>query len=1151
MKILNLYFKNINSLEGESRIHFDRAPIVGCGVFAITGPNGSGKSSILDVITLGLYGETYRFDRPAEFVMTKSKAESLAEVEFEVGDNKYRSSWHVIRRNENSAADFLPPEMKLIQLNGSEQVIADGIQQVREKIVELTGMDFHSFTKSMVLPQGDFAAFLNALESERMDVLEKISGTDIYEGHRKEAKDNHLEATTQLQQLEQDLNAIPVLDPLAKEASEHDLADFKEQLAELDQEQNTVELQLNWLQSLSDLNNQSEALEKQHEQEKSELVENQKILEQIESTPSVSGIADEIVTLDSKTEETLQSKKALDSFRSELESLQNQLKTQNFDEKAPVSTKTPSQQKSSIDELKVKLIELNADLPREKENLQLLDQQIEEKKLTLSTINNWLIEHEKDKKLVESFPEIEKLKVPRVELTELSKKQKDYSKWSKNKTASIKKKKADTHTISQKITDSKNKVKENEDALGLISDGRSIEELHDLRTEQKQRVDDFTELLSLAGVNTKLGKKSFFGQLFVPKGADKEVTELTKEADHLQLVIGKEQNIVKTLKAAIKNELLLQKMQADREHLVDGKPCFLCGALNHPYKKHPPAVSNSKQVLAEQQKKIKRLKAEASSLTKQISAAEVQAVKDGKKDNQLTLVRSQWRSLANKLNSGSIDMDNLSLMKGLLKKEKLELSNITKILKNYSKQQNRVAKSKSSIEAHEVTFKRVSAEAEVLSTEWNDRPQESIEIDQIYAQSQAQEKTLSEQLVDQLKVFGEEIPAKGKEDALFETLNYRRKEYQNQLAHQQPLPDEIKALEAKLKDCESTIEKLDQETKQYTEAMQQEELVGLHLSLVEKQKLIAEKEVIFSQQEKEVSSLKQDVLEKSKTIFIESENTPTDLNTLKETVALVKRQPEVQQKQASLNESIGNFSNKIDAIQLQIETEKAKQLTTFSEQELLEQKKTLQEKLDITQQEVDSLQRKLVKQDDLHEKYQATLTNVENQKAIVEETEAEVKFVSDENALEFRHKVQQSLIDKLLSHANRVLEKISGRYYLRKVESEHGLALEIEDTKQKNVRRLPKTLSGGESFVVSLSLALGLADIASNGHAIDTLFLDEGFGNLDEESLYLVMTTLEGLKIQGKLVGVISHVEGVRKRIKTQIEMIKQPNGFSALKVTS
>ena len=111
--------------------------------------------------------------------------------------------------------------------------------------------------------------------------------------------------------------------------------------------------------------------------------------------------------------------------------------------------------------------------------------------------------------------------------------------------------------------------------------------------------------------------------------------------------------------------------------------------------------------------------------------------------------------------------------------------------------------------------------------------------------------------------------------------------------------------------------------------------------------------------------------------------------------------------------------------------------------------------------------------------------------------------------------------------------------------------MEIEDTKQHNVRRLPKTLSGGESFIVSLALALALAEMANNGHAVDSLFLDEGFGNLDAESLYLAMTTLESLKTHGKLVGVISHVEGVSKRIKTQIEMIKMPNGFSALKAVS
>jgi exonuclease SbcC len=143
------------------------------------------------------------------------------------------------------------------------------------------------------------------------------------------------------------------------------------------------------------------------------------------------------------------------------------------------------------------------------------------------------------------------------------------------------------------------------------------------------------------------------------------------------------------------------------------------------------------------------------------------------------------------------------------------------------------------------------------------------------------------------------------------------------------------------------------------------------------------------------------------------------------------------------------------------------------------------------------------------------------------------------------------MVDKLLSQTNQILEKLSGRYYVRSTDSELGLALEIEDTKQKNLRRLPQTLSGGESFVVSLALALGLAEIANNGKAIDSLFLDEGFGNLDADALYMAMSTLESLKTHGKIVGVISHVEGVKKRIKTQIELVKKPNGLSELKMVA
>jgi exonuclease SbcC len=153
--------------------------------------------------------------------------------------------------------------------------------------------------------------------------------------------------------------------------------------------------------------------------------------------------------------------------------------------------------------------------------------------------------------------------------------------------------------------------------------------------------------------------------------------------------------------------------------------------------------------------------------------------------------------------------------------------------------------------------------------------------------------------------------------------------------------------------------------------------------------------------------------------------------------------------------------------------------------------------------------------------------------------------------MDFRRRVQKRVADQLLSQTNAVLEKVSGRYYLRQMPSEQGLALEIEDTYQGNVHRLPKTLSGGESFVVSLALALGLSELANNGKSVDSLFLDEGFGNLDAETLYTVISTLEGLQTHGKTVGVISHVEGVQKRFKAQLQVVKKPNGMGMLKQAS
>jgi len=134
----------------------------------------------------------------------------------------------------------------------------------------------------------------------------------------------------------------------------------------------------------------------------------------------------------------------------------------------------------------------------------------------------------------------------------------------------------------------------------------------------------------------------------------------------------------------------------------------------------------------------------------------------------------------------------------------------------------------------------------------------------------------------------------------------------------------------------------------------------------------------------------------------------------------------------------------------------------------------------------------------------------------------------------------------MVSHANRQLEKMIDRYLLIRVKNE-PLELNVIDNYQAGEIRSTKNLSGGESFVVSLTLALGLSKMASRKVRVDSLFLDEGFGTLDEESLDTALETLASLQQDGKLIGIISHVSALKERIATQIAVIPVSGGRSSL----
>ncbi len=160
------------------------------------------------------------------------------------------------------------------------------------------------------------------------------------------------------------------------------------------------------------------------------------------------------------------------------------------------------------------------------------------------------------------------------------------------------------------------------------------------------------------------------------------------------------------------------------------------------------------------------------------------------------------------------------------------------------------------------------------------------------------------------------------------------------------------------------------------------------------------------------------------------------------------------------------------------------------------------------------------------------------------------ELIGSHDGSKFRRYAQSISLDILGRHANRHLAKLSDRYLICRDEEE-ALNLQIEDLHQAGVRRPMASLSGGESFLVSLALALGLSDLAGRTVRIDSLFVDEGFGTLDPETLEVAISALESLRQDHKTVGVISHVALLKERIATQIVVEKDSGGISRVRVVS
>jgi exonuclease SbcC len=1145
MKIRKIKFKNINSLAGENKIDFDQPPFTDTGVFAITGPNGSGKTSILDAITLGLYGETFRFDRPAEQVMTKNTSECYAEVDFSLGEDVYRSGWYVSRKDGQADDAFLTPEMTLSRLNGSEEVLEQGLQKVIPKISAITGMNFHRFTQSIVLAQGQFAAFLNALDSERLDILEKIISQDIYTDYKQEIQINTKQAQIDLAKLDQDISALAIMTPEQQEAGEHDFEDFEDQLAELENEKSSVQEQQNQITRQAALQTQIATLKTAEQQALSFVKQQQSDLETIAASSDVLVFKEEVSAIDQGTQDINQHKRTLQAFRSELTQLQSKVTASGAaDEQAlPLQDKTAAQQRQTIERLANKQEQLHLEEQSETSLIQSLERQVAEKKAVNSNTFTWLEEHGKEKLLVDDFPQLDRLKQLRAELATLKTKHASFAKWQKSKTDAINNNQSQLDKLTGQEKSLASNLQIHQKELESLAQGGSSEDIQLLYSQVAERVKDFKELYDLASANHKLGKDKFswFG---LSTENEPDLDELKRQLQEVTQKTAQEKQVQTDLERAVRFQSLLKVMEKYRHELLDGEPCPLCGADHHPYLTREPIPKDPRQELSEQRLKVKQLHAQSTRITKQITTVEDKQQKEKEKQVGIKKTRAQWLMLSNRVHRASenLDISDIRQLSSLLKTEQAEFAEVTALQNKYQYHENKITELKQQIVQQKSITENLQSEKEQLDSDWKNRPQELIDIKDLLSKCQLEEKQLTDKILVQLDSIGEKMPAFGKEDLISEKLKLRRQNYQDYASRRDNLQQELDRLTARAHASQQKIEDCQQQRQAIAERLGNEETTGLHLALIEKQQQIVDKEQLIAKTEQEINNQLQLLMQKL------SNTSYPGIAEVRNRLKLIQNQASIEQQLTTKQNEIEKTSQDIANSQTQLEAEQAMEKTELSAQEITIKLRQVDEKIDISNQEIKHLQQKFEAQDQLQEQYTQLQQQRTAQQKINQACDKEAQLLLAENGNIFRRQVQKKMAGLLLQQANQILEKINGRYYVRQCECEHGIALEIEDTKQSSVRK-PESLSGGESFVVSLSLALGLSELANNGKAVDSLFIDEGFGTLDPNTLSSVVSTLEDLQTHGKTVGVISHVEAVRKRFKTQIVAVKKPDGLSELKI--
>ncbi len=557
-----------------------------------------------------------------------------------------------------------------------------------------------------------------------------------------------------------------------------------------------------------------------------------------------------------------------------------------------------------------------------------------------------------------------------------------------------------------------------------------------------------------------------------------------------------------------KRILDLEHLEQFRETLSDDHPCPVCGSLEHPYSEQtPPSQDETKLAIQSLEKRL----ASISELSKSFTELNLD------KERQLSLV-NQRESKIKALKQ------QLSEKQDALKKELAGGQATEKQSQDYQEQLSLKIGNFTKQEVHIDSIDSLFMELSEQSKSWKIHSEASGQFKEnkatLTTTREAEKKALSD-----LQARMQEIEENGKKSvAKLNTYTESLK----LLIGESSIEELKSAHEAKLKLSEDAAEK-------------QNKLREEHKAKVNSLKT---QQVDITKRLTQLESLLKEQLGKFKAA-LESNNFATNEDFLSARMES-EAQNLLEQKITQLKQREQQLQTRLTDARQRLETESTKQLTKLTSEEISESIKLISTEYDSLSAKFGALQQQLTD----HEKALSTLDE-----KLLARTKQETEclrwnrlhgLIGSSDGKKFRNFAQGLTFEIMVRHANDQLTKMTDRYQLIR-DLKEPLDLSVIDSYQAGEIRSTKNLSGGESFIISLSLALGLSKMASKNVQVDSLFLDEGFGTLDEEALETAIDTLASMNQEGKIIGIISHIAALKDRITSQIKLERSSHGSATI----